>query len=173
MIEKTRCLGSLELVLVSVDGAAVEVLEIVAQTAALRAGRQHALGVGFALTVGSPVLAVLGLILANGGADAASDGALGHHHRGVLDALILQRPHCARRRVGVRTPLFGLARLQAARHRARLEGVARVGDALALLGPSRAVVVRVLAVRDAHLARHGAVLVHEARVGLALTLLAP
>ena len=50
---------------------------------------------------------------------------------------------------------------------------ARTGGALAILGPARAVVVRVLALGRADTARHRAVHVHEPRVVLALPLLGP
>merc|ERR1719240_2429535 len=165
--------GPLELILGPADGAAVEDLEVVAHTARLRARGEHAVGVGLALAVRGPVRAVLGLVLAHGGARAARRRALDQHHRRVLRALLVERPDGAGSRVLVGASALGLASRDATARRAGLERVARVGDTLTLLGPAGAVVVCVLAGATAHAAGDGTVEVHEARVGLALPLLAP
>ena len=57
--------------------------------------------------------------------------------------------------------------------RADLERVSRVAGALAFAGPTRAVIVCVLALAFAHATRNGAVHVHKVRILGTLTLFGP
>jgi len=124
------------------------------------------------LPLGRPILAVCGLVLADGGAHAAGHWAVGIHMCRILEAFIVQSPHrtCGRVLVGAR---FVGAGSQAAAERARLERMTGVAHTLAVLRPSWAVVVHVFALRLADSACDWAVGVHEEWIGLAMALLAP
>jgi len=143
-----------------------------ADTACLRAELEHGLCILFALPLRGPVLAVRSLVLADGGANTACHWAVGMHMCRVLEAFVIESPHCACGRVLV-SARFVRASSEAAAERARLERMAGVVHALAVLGPSWAVVVHVLALWLADSARDRTVGVHEQWVGLAMALLAP
>jgi len=162
---------SLQLILQTV-ATVVELFQLLAHPTRLWAKGEHRLFVGVALAIDRPIGTTGVLVLAHLGANAASHGALGQHHRGILQALIVQTPDGARS--GVLVGAHGvLADLQVARRGASLHRVARVGSALALLRPSGTIVVRVFARWLAHTARHGAIHIHETRIFFALPLLGP
>lgn len=150
----------------------VELLELLALAARLWASHQHVIWVALALALSGPVGAVRLLVVADGRARAACDWAGAHHELWVLQALVVQGPNRACSRVLVFTD-WSFARGNVTAEGASLQRVAGISEAFAVLCPSRAVIVRVLALCVADATGHGAVQVHETRVLLALAFLLP
>ena len=143
--------AGLELIIASINRSAVKLLELVTETARLRAHCQHRARVLLALFLRSPVGAIGRLVLADVAAHAARCRAAVMHELRTLRALVVQCPDGARCRVCILAHV-ALA-TDAAREWARLQGIPGVGGALALLTPSRTVVVEVFARTPTHATR--------------------
>lgn len=165
---------SLKLVLApAINGDPVVILQLMADAAGRGALDQHAVWVLLALAVDSPGKAVLVLVLADGGADAARSSAVRHHVRGVEDTLVVECPDLACGGILIGADGAILADSVVAAVGAGLERVSRVGRAFAVLRPAGAVVVLVLACAGANFAGDRAVDLHEVHVALALSFLGP